>query len=148
MDGVLTNFRKGCEDHDAIEGTKVDWEKIHKLGSDFWAELEWLDGSDKFYRWLLKYCKSMKYDLCVLSAVNYADGVAGKHEWLDAHCPEIPRQNRYFAKLGRMKNKYATDNALLIDDFGKNIEAFVMAGGKGVKFDNPAQAKADIIRLA
>lgn len=147
MDGVLTDFRKGCETHDAIDGTKVDWKKIHKLGTGFWTELEWLDGAEAFYKWLLKYCKSRKCDLCILSSVNYEAGVTGKHEWLDAHCPEIVRQNRYFVKNGHQKSKYASEDAMLIDDYGKNIEAFVMANGKGVKYGNPAQAKSDIVSI-
>ena len=147
MDGVLTNFRKGCEDQQAIEGVKVDWPKIHKLGPAFWADLEWLDGSEQFYKWLVKYCKEQKLDLCILSAINYQDGVAGKNEWLDKHCPEIPRQNRYFVNFGKQKNRYASETCMLIDDYGKNIEAFIMAGGRGVKYQSPAQAREDITRL-
>lgn len=148
MDGVLTNFRRGCEKADAIHGTKVDWDKIHKLGKTFWAELEWLDGSKEFYKWLVNYCKEQKLDLCILSAVNYSDGVAGKHEWLDKNCPDIPKQNRYIVNFGRQKNRYASETAVLIDDFGKNIESFIMANGRGVKFDTPMQTKEDLTRLA
>jgi len=147
MDGVLTDFRRGCEDQDAIQGTKVDWPKIHKLGAGFWADLEWLEGSEAFYKWLVNYCKEQKLDLCILSAVNYSEGVAGKQAWLDKHCPEIPKQNRYFVNFGKLKNKYASETAALIDDFGKNIEAFIMASGRGIKFENPTQAKEEVTRL-
>lgn len=147
MDGVLTDFKKGAEEAEAISGTKVDWERIHELGSKFWENLEWLAGGEEFYKWILKHAKDMGWDLCVLSAVNYEAGVKGKQEWLDAHCPEIPKQNRYFVNFGKQKNRYADETCLLIDDYGKNIEKFIMANGKAVKYNNPKQAKEDISRF-
>lgn len=145
MDGVLTNFVKGAQDAEAIDGKKVDWGKIHNLGSDFWANLEWVNGSKDFYKWLVQFAKEQHIELCILSAVNYDAGVSGKNAWLDTHCPEISMQCRYFTKAGKLKSRYAAKDALLIDDFGKNVEAFIMAGGLGVKFENPVKAKDEII---
>lgn len=147
MDGVLTDFTKGAKKIEAIEGTKVDWPKIKKQGTNFWSELEWTPDGEKFARWLVKLCKESKIDLCILSAVAYEDGVKGKQIWLDEKLPTISKQNRYFVRGGRDKAKYASKNAVLIDDFGRNIEAFVMAGGQGVKFKNFEQAKEDLMSL-
>lgn len=146
MDGVIVDFRKGCEELDAIEGTKVDWKIVHENGSKFWSELDWMKNGEQFYKWLSKYCKEQNIDLCILSAVGYQDGIDGKQEWLDNHV-SIPRQNRYIVKLGKDKAKYASEDSLLIDDFGKNIEAFVMAGGRGIKFQNAKQARDEILGM-
>lgn len=147
MDGVIADFTKGAKKIDAIEGTKVDWPKLKKLGTNFWSELEWTPDGEKFARWLVKLCKESKIDLCILSAVAYEDGVKGKQIWLDEKLPTISKQNRYFVRGGRDKAKYASKNAVLIDDFGRNIEAFVMVGGQGVKFKSFEQAKEDLMSL-
>ena len=147
LDGVLTDFRKGCENLDAIEGTKVDWAKVHKLGPDFWADLDWTSDGKEFIDWLVKFCKDCSIDLCILSAVNYSDGVKGKQIWIDEKIPSVPKQNRYFVRFGKDKVKYAAKNALLIDDYGKNVEGFIMAGGQGVRYKNFQQAKEEIIAL-
>lgn len=141
MDGVIADFRKGCEQLNAIQGTKVDWDIVHKEGSAFWANLDWCEGAQPFYKWLVRFCKEQRIDLCILSAINYEAGVEGKREWLDKNCPEIPNQNRYFAKSGKDKTKFANKNALLIDDFGKNIERYIMAGGQGILYKDPADAR-------
>lgn len=145
MDGVIADFRKGCENLNAIQGTKVDWEIVHKAGSDFWANLDWCEGGQKFYKWLVKFCKEQNIDLCILSAINYDAGMQGKQDWLDKNCPEIPRQNRYFSTFGKEKVKYANKTSLLIDDFGKNIERFIMAGGQGIVYTDPTDAMNKVL---
>jgi hypothetical protein len=85
-------------------------------------------------------------DLCILSQVNYNDGVNGKIEWLMANT-KIPNKNIYIVKTGKAKAKYANNQSLLIDDFGKNIESFVLAGGFGIKFESPGQARQALLEL-
>lgn len=147
MDGVISDFKKGCEEIDAIDGTKVDWPKIHELGPNFWAELPWTKDGEKLVKWLIKFCNDSKIDLCILSAVNYSDGVKGKQTWLDEKIPTLSKQNRYFVKFGRDKAKYANKTSLLIDDFGKNIEGFVMAGGEGIKYKTFEQCRDDLMSI-
>lgn len=146
MDDVIVDFRKGCEKYDAIEGKKVDWKIIHSLGKDFWAELEWFKDGEQFYNWLADFCKKNKIDLCILSSVGYQDGIDGKQVWLDNHTA-VPKNNRYIVRIGRDKAKFAEPDALLIDDFGKNIEAFVMAGGQAIRYTGMEQAKQDLMEL-
>lgn len=146
MDGVIVDFRKGCEELNAIEGYKVDWETIHANGAEFWATLDWTKEGERFYYWLEKFCDEQGIDLCILSAVNYDDGVYGKLEWLKNHC-RIPQKNIYIVKNGKAKAKYANETSLLIDDFGKNIEQFVLAGGKGIKFKSAGQTRQELLKL-
>ena len=146
MDGVLVDFRQGCKELDAIEGYKVDWEKVHAAGIDFWSNMAWTKEGQKFYKWLEKFCDEEGIDLCILSQVNYNDGVNGKIEWLMANT-KIPNKNIYIVKTGKAKAKYANNQSLLIDDFGKNIEAFVLAGGFGIKFESAGQTKQALLEL-
>ncbi|MBO7691326.1 MAG: hypothetical protein J6T10_01670 [Methanobrevibacter sp.] len=146
MDGCIVDFRKGCEELDAIEGYKVDWEKVHANGIDFWANLPWTPEGERFYKWLEKYCDEQGIDLCILSQVNYDEGVQGKYEWL-MNNTRVPNKNIYIVKTGKAKAKYASNSSLLIDDFGKNIESFVMAGGKGIKFESPGQVRQELMKL-
>ena len=144
LDGVICDFRKGCERLGAIEGYVVDWEKVHAEGSLFWAELEWTEDGQKFYNWLERFCDEQGIDLCILSQVAYQDGIDGKYEWLRNNT-RIPNKNIYIVKTGKAKSKFACPNALLIDDFGKNVEHFILGGGKAIKFNNAKQAKTDIL---
>lgn len=144
MDGVITDFCGACEEIDAIEQYKVDWEKVHQAGIDFWSNMKWTKEGEKFYKWLEKFCDESGIDLCILSQVNYSEGVTGKMEWLMANT-KVPNKNIYIVKTGKSKAKFANNSSLLIDDFGKNIEAFVLAGGVGIKFENPAQAKQKLL---
>lgn len=146
MDGVLTDFRGACQEIDAIEHYKVDWEKVHAAGIDFWSNMPWTKEGERFYKWLEKFCDEEGIDLCILSQVNYSDGVNGKIEWLMSNT-KIPNKNIYIVKNGKSKAKFANDSSLLIDDFGKNIEAFVLAGGLGIKFESPGQCRQAIFEL-
>lgn len=141
MDGVIADFEKGVKDIGALEDGKIVWSKIHKVGPDFWANLDWMPASQTFYTWLKGFCKENKIDLCILSAAGIADYKAterGKQDWLDKNCADIGKQNRYIVQTGNGKSaaqckaKFAAETALLIDDFSKNINAFIMAGGQGL----------------
>lgn len=146
MDGVLVDFRGGCEKLSAIEGFKVDWETVHSEGPEFWSNLDWTKEGKRFYYWLEKYCDENDIELCILSSVNYDDGITGKLEWLRNNC-RIPSKNIYIVKTGKDKAKYASEKSLLIDDYGKNIKSFIMAGGKGIKFDSAGQVRQELLKL-
>jgi|SRR5690554_126669 5'(3')-deoxyribonucleotidase len=144
MDGVLTNFIQRCRDIDAISGRVVDWVKVEEKREEFWSNMEWLDGGKQFYTWLCKYCREQDIDLCILSAVHYEEGVNGKIEWLRKHT-QFKYQDIIIVSKGKEKQKYSTKGALLIDDYRKNIEQFISAGGKGVLYKNALEAKEDVI---
>lgn len=146
MDGCIVDFRKGCEQLKAIEGYNVDWETIHAAGPEFWENLSWTQEGEKFYNWLEKYCDEQGIALCILSQVSYDDGITGKLRWLENNC-RLPNKNIYIVTKGSDKAKYATDTSLLIDDFGKNVEAFIMAGGKAIKFKSAKQVKDDLLKM-
>ena len=108
--------------------------------------MKWTEEGEKFYRWMEKFCDEEGIDLCILTAVNFADGIDGKIEWLLANT-KVPNKNIYIVKNGKAKAKFATKDSLLIDDFGKNIEWFILAGGQGIKYKSAQQVKNDLLDL-
>lgn len=157
MDGVIADFEKGCKDGGIMgDNGRPIWPKLFKAGPDFWSNLAWMPGAQTFYTWLNKFCKDNKIDLCILSAAGKTGWKAadtGKKDWLAKNCPDIPQQNIYIVQTGdgvsaaEKKAKHAKDNALLIDDFGKNINAFIMAGGQAIKYEDPKKVRDAILEL-
>ena len=45
----------------------------------------------------------------------------------------------YFVDRNTDKIHFAEETSLLIDDYGKNIEKFIQAGGQAIKFNNSAK---------
>ena len=82
MDGVIVNFRGQCEKYECINGNKVNWETVHRGGTEFWEEMEWLPEGKELYQWILKLCKQENIDLFILTSVNFTDGKIGKLNWL------------------------------------------------------------------
>lgn len=59
-----------------------------------------------------------------------------KKEWLKIHGVDLMVHKSNFAKGAHQKGNWATPNALLIDDYKKNIDRFVAAGGHGIVHSN------------
>ncbi len=145
MDGVIVDFLKGAKEYNVIkENGKIDWRTLESIGSSFWENLDWLDGSKEFYKWLLTFCERNNLDLCILTAIHLDEGKRGKMKWLSKNCPEIQNKNIYIVQNGSKKKKHATESSLLIDDFGKNVEEFIIAGGHAIKFTSPKNAKESL----
>jgi len=134
LDSVLCNLSKAVNDLTGLKlrpgvhihlGTEV-WDKIDKAGSDFWAQLEWMPGGKELW-------EAIKgRDVTILSSPSrHNSSHVGKREWvareLGKHIPVI---------LERRKERYATPDAILIDDLRKNIDLWVRAGGIGVLHTN------------
>ena len=146
MDGVIVNFRGQCEKYECINGNKVNWETVHRGGTEFWEEMEWLPEGKELYQWILKLCKQENIDLFILTSVNFTDGKIGKMNWLKNNT-KIDKHHIIITNLGKEKEYYADENSVLIDDFKKNCEAFAKGGGQFVKYETPRQTKDDLITL-
>lgn len=62
-----------------------------------------------------------------------------KNAWLDYYLPEICCSQRLFTQIGKQKNTFIKDgvvNALLVDDYNKNLREWREAGGKSAKLVN------------
>lgn len=137
MDGVLCNFLKGAsEATDLPIRSHSDWEKVKDtqwamladLGSDFWANLDWM--SDGKILW--SYVK--QFNPNILSAFPQAPGnkafsITGKNEWIRR---ELTGYNKIHLVKGQDKQNFATPTSILIDDADRNIEQWISKGGIGI----------------
>lgn len=148
MDGVLVDFTNAAVEANCLDlkNRKVDWNILNALGPKFWEDLEWLNEGKKLYEFLVEFCKEHDIDLCILSAVGRTSGKEGKKLWLKKWNVKINPMNVYIVNRGTDKAKFADPESLLIDDYSKNINEFIQAGGEGVKFKNNAQETIDKIK--
>ena len=145
-DGILSAFRKQCEKYNCIQGTKVDWNIVHQNSPAFWEEMDWMEGGKEFLEWVKKLCTEENIDLYILTAVLHTDGKIGRMNWLRTNIG-LNKHHLLIVNKGTEKAYYAEPSALLIDDFKKNCDAFIEAGGQAVQYLSPQQAKEDTLEL-
>jgi hypothetical protein len=137
MDSVITDwngaFRKlGYGDprsYEAKHGVNALWDIINNVGEDFWALMEWMPDGKKLWSFIEPYnpiiltkpTRSKKgRELCI----------EGKKKWLARELPGVK------AIMEDDKSKYATPDALLIDDYESNITPWRQKGGIGILHKN------------
>lgn len=140
VDGVIADFRKQCENHSCIKGNVVDWEVIKSIGSKFWEDIEWTSEGKGFFNWLKKICAQEDIELFILTAVHDQEAKIGRLNWLKKNVG-LDKHHLIIVNTGKEKTYYAQANTLLIDDFGKNCDQFIAAGGQAIKFMAMDQAK-------
>lgn len=140
VDGVLADFRKQCENYNCIKGYKVNWDVIHTAGSKFWEDIEWTAEGQEFFKWIKSVCEQEDIELFILTAVKDQEAKVGRMNWLKKNVG-LDKHHLIIVNTGKEKTYYATNEALLIDDFGKNCDMFIEAGGQAVKFMAMDQAK-------
>ncbi len=138
LDGVLVNLVAGL--------SKVVGEEIESANSDtfkkhYYKLVESLNHDDLVNFWThlpptddcMTIWNSLKHlQPLILTAVT--DSMAsceGKKNWVEKHL-KIPRDRVFCACKSREKQKYASINSILIDDYDKNIEEFKNKGGHGI----------------
>ena len=145
MDGVLCDFKSAVVDKNIYNPTKntINWDLLKS--SEFWANLQWIREGQRLYAWLFKFCIEQKITLCILSSIGFREGKVGKQQWIENHITINP-MCIYFVDRNTDKIHFAEENALLIDDYGKNIEKFIQAGGQAIKFNNNAKEVIDKLK--
>ena len=136
LDGVMVNFIEGLsklgytKDELNNEPDRV-WPKIYMKGAYFWKNLKKMPGADELY---LSCCQYVgKSNVCFLTAVPHtSSSIEGKRMWCKKNYPGV----KVFCVKRIEKKEFAFDDTLLIDDFSKNTEAFIKAGGKAIKYIN------------
>lgn len=150
LDGVCTNFVEACigangfDSQKVIETWKKDfrgefrafkvlgisnsdfWKSIEKVGEEFWSEMEAYDYFNDLY-----YKLSEKGQVYFLSSPSMSpSSLSGKLKWLQKFF------GRSFQDYVITPNKelLAHKNAILIDDYPRNIEKFIQAGGNAILF--------------
>lgn len=135
LDGVLVDFEKAAVAKGFLDTAtrKVNFKGIAAEGQSFWEKLEEIPDGMKIYEFLYKFCLDHDIDLCILSSIKQTAGKEGKKVWIKNHL-KINPLNIHIVNSGREKQKWADETAILIDDYGKNIEEFTQAGGHGIKY--------------
>ena len=122
MDGVIAKWQE-----------KATQEQVAATG--YFISLEEEARVKEFVFFLL----SLGFKLIFLSAVFVDDHSAReKGKWLDNRGLPESLVPRCFVPYGEDKNKYVGEdkNIILIDDFGKNLEAWRASGRRAIKFYN------------
>ena len=147
MDGVLCDFKSAVVDKNIYNPTKntINWDLLKSLGSEFWANLQWIREGQRLYAWLFKFCIEQKITLCILSSIGFREGKVGKQQWIENHITINP-MCIYFVDRNTDKIHFVDLTSLLIDDYGKNIEKFIQAGGQAIKFNNNAKEVIDKLK--
>ena len=85
MDGVLCDFKSAVVDKNIYNPTKntINWDLLKSLGSEFWANLQWIREGQRLYAWLFKFCIEQKITLCILSSIGFREGKVGKQQWIE-----------------------------------------------------------------
>lgn len=143
MDGVIVDLYKGCKNVGIIkQNGSLDRESLLSQDSYFWAGLDWTPNGKALYESLVEFCEKHTIALCILTKCCNKDTVVGKKSWLNSNT-SIKPINQYFVTGKSLKSVYATETSVLIDDYQKNIDDFVNAGGHALKYDGDNKAILD-----
>lgn len=150
MDGVLDNFKKGSEKlgikfngYYFVDKEKA-WEKINKLGSTFWYELEWIEGSLELFMYACQIFKNVE----ILSVGLNESAILGKRKW----CKQLEKVAELYGTNFKIniisnneKEKFSNGKNILIDDYEENIKKW---NGPKILFKNAKQAKIDLFNMS
>lgn len=141
LDGVLADMQSaslrlcGITQEQCPKGVAKTYEVVGWSSSDFWSKvdkaffenLEETPEADALI--LLGEARVGFRNLGILSspALN-PDNAAGKYAWIKQHYPGLYRQTL----IGAPKHFCANEHTLLIDDWEKNCDEFIEAGGNAI----------------
>jgi len=140
MDGVLADFFgewakvMKVDHYSKIDNVDINvaLQKIRDT-NDFWLNLPMLPQAKK----LLSLIKKVKgsYNICSSPLADDPNSEPHKREWIKKNLSFFPPKE---VIITSNKPKYATQSDgtpnILIDDFGKNVNAWEAAGGEGFKY--------------
>lgn len=145
LDGVLCDLQRAMAE---LMGTKLDrdkdwpdsrelWAKVDEAGEKFWAEIEWQPGGKRLWDAL------KSYKLTILSSPSrHESSKVGKRKWvrenLGSDVDVIIEPN---------KEKYASPDAILVDDRQKVLDKWTAAGGVGVLHTDTAKTIKRVAEL-
>jgi hypothetical protein len=134
MDGVLTDFQRRFEhftgsnpdEYESRYGTAAFWELIdNKIGINFWVDMDWMPGGEELWGFISKYNPSI-----LTSPSKQNTSRLGKNLWVRNHIEPAPKV--IFA-YSADKQRYANENAILIDDKKSNINEWAAKGGIAIR---------------
>ena len=151
MDGVLADFKTAAVKVNGmsinkwmnIPSSQQKWERI-KNNSTFWHNLPWMPGGQALWRYI------SKFDPHILSAYveeSYDPNcIPGKRAWLRKKA-RITDNNKINLVRRKEKKNFAKKDAILIDDYQKNVDEFKRAGGVGIHHTSYFKTISELKRL-
>ena len=147
MDGTLVDFvaqvsALGFWRKD--KANKVDWAKVKAMGARFWAEMDWITGAEEAFRKLQELESQGKFELYILSSIDFESGREGKRQWILQHT-DFPLKKVIFCIEPEEKANWADKNSWLIDDREKSLKPFAEAGGNVIEFKDDWKATLEAV---
>lgn len=135
MDGVLCDFMKRFEhftgyadpqEYDRKYGSVRFWQAIdQEVGVKFWSDMDWMPGGKELWNFIAPY----KPELLTAPSKNEVSRI-GKSLWVRNNITQQPKVNFAYSPD---KQKFAHENAILIDDKKSNLREWEAAGGIAIR---------------
>ena len=133
MDGVIADFNA---EPNAVARF------VHEKG--FFANLKPIRQNLNAVKMLLR----ANANVSILSASPNEQADKDKRSWLQEFLPELPQDKIIIMRNGQVKADFVKDieNAVLIDDYGKNCREFRERGGQAIKIKSKNQILEMVVR--
>jgi 5'-nucleotidase len=139
MDGVLADFFgewsriSGVDHYKDIDDVEAKLQLVRDHPT-FWIDLPMLPHAKALIKTVVE--QYGEYRICSKPLEGDARSKSGKLQWIKTHLSDMPPAEII---LTAEKADYATNDGIpnvLVDDFGKNINAWRAAGGIGIKYED------------
>lgn len=134
MDGVLTNFEgrfehftgKHPQEYEKEFGVKQFWHLIDvKVGVRFWIGMDWMPRGKELWNFIQPYNPDL-----LTSPSRDNNSRLGKNLWVKNNLNPKPKVIFAYSKV---KQRYANENSILIDDKPSNINEWTSKGGIAIR---------------
>jgi hypothetical protein len=132
MDGVIVNFDDRFKQYsggispyqyEKKFGKDKFWEVVNNEDVGFWVGMDWKDDGKKYWDYI------KKYNPIILSAPSFEESSKiGKRLWIKKYLPGV----KLVLTPAIFKQRLASPNSILIDDYERNIIQWREAGGIGI----------------
>ena len=134
LDGVLTNFEYqfkqisngiSIDKYESKFGADATWQLVGESGEEFWSQMPWMTDGKKLWSYV-KY----KEPKILSTPSRNKSSKTGKIKWVKQNLGSVE------ILLEENKEKYSSNNSILIDDTKENIDKWNAKNGIGILHTN------------